>query len=98
MFICHLALLCLFSRSLLCLPCRDIANDILKDPVLAQAVHGIGCHYPGTHSTAQAVATGKPLWASEDDSTYNNVRGPRYAVKVVTSILIKTFFFPSTDY
>lgn len=30
--------------------------------------------YPpaGTHSSSQAVQTGKPLWASEDDSTYNN--------------------------
>ena len=55
--------------------CRDIAGDILKDPELAAAVHGIGCHYPGTHSSAEAVQTGKPLWASEDDSTYNNVSG-----------------------
>jgi galactosylceramidase len=34
-----------------------------------------GCHYPGTYSTAQAVQTGKPLWASEDMSTYNDLRG-----------------------
>lgn len=50
----------------------DIANDILADPVLAKAVHAIGAHYPGTVSTAAAEATEKPLWASEDDSTYNN--------------------------
>lgn len=29
-------------------------------------------HYPGTHSDADALATGKPLWASEDYSTYND--------------------------
>jgi len=46
----------------------DIAHDILADPALASAVHGIGAHYPGQHSTSDAVATGKPLWASEDDS------------------------------
>ena len=46
----------------------DIARDILADPGLASAVHGIGAHYPGMHSSSDAVATGKPLWASEDDS------------------------------
>ena len=35
----------------------------------------LGCHYPGTASTAEAVETGKPLWASEDMSTYNDLRG-----------------------
>ena len=50
----------------------DIANDILKDPALAKAVYAIGAHYPGTTTTSAAEQTGKPLWASEDDSTYNN--------------------------
>ena len=50
----------------------SIANDILADPVLAASIHAIGCHYPGTHSSAQAEQTMKPLWASEDDSTYDN--------------------------
>eukprot|EP00759_Apiculatamorpha_spiralis_P041702 PhF_6_TR40219/c0_g1_i1/m.59754/K01202/GALC; galactosylceramidase len=50
----------------------SIAGDILKDPELAEAVYGLGAHYPGTTSTPDAVKTDKPLWASEDDSTYNN--------------------------
>ena len=29
-------------------------------------------HYPGTVSSSDAVATGKPLWASEDYSTFND--------------------------
>ena len=29
-------------------------------------------HYPGTYSDADALATHKPLWASEDYSTYND--------------------------
>lgn len=29
-------------------------------------------HYPGTVSNANAMTTGKPLWASEDFSTYND--------------------------
>jgi len=53
----------------------DIAKDILKDPALAAAVYGIGAHYPGTTTTDAAEKTGKPLWASEDDSTYNNAVG-----------------------
>jgi len=50
----------------------DIAKDILADPALAEAVWGIGAHYPGMHSSPEAEQTGKALWASEDDSTYNN--------------------------
>ena len=49
-----------------------ISTDINNDPLLAAAVHGVGTHYPGMHSSSSAEATGKPLWASEDDSTYNN--------------------------
>ena len=29
-------------------------------------------HYQGTYSDADAMATHKPLWASEDYSTYND--------------------------
>ncbi len=29
-------------------------------------------HYPGTKSDTNAEASGKPLWASEDYSTFNN--------------------------
>ena len=42
---------------------------------LANAVWGIGAHYPGTTSTSAAVETQKPLWASEDYSTFNDLAG-----------------------
>ena len=61
----------------------SIANDILADPVLAASVHAIGCHYPGTHSSSQAEQTMKPLWASEDDSTYNNDVGAECWARVI---------------
>ena len=61
----------------------SIASDILADPVLAAAVHVIGCHYPGTHSSSQAEQTMKPLWASEDDSTYNNDVGAECWARVI---------------
>ena len=32
-------------------------------------------HYPGTTSTNDSQATGHPLWASEDYSTYNDDTG-----------------------
>jgi galactosylceramidase len=50
----------------------SISKDILNDKELSDAVSVIGAHYPGTHSDADAVKTGKPLWASEDYSTYND--------------------------
>lgn len=49
-----------------------IAADVLKDPALKAAVSILGAHYPGTNSDANALATGKPLWASEDYSTFND--------------------------
>jgi len=53
----------------------EIAKDIMTDPDLSKAIHAIGCHYPGTQSTPMAVFSGKPLWASEDYSTFNNEVG-----------------------
>jgi hypothetical protein len=39
-------------------------------------VYAIGVHYPqGSNSTPQAIATGKPLWSSEDSSTYFDAAG-----------------------
>jgi galactosylceramidase len=61
----------------------SIAQDILNDPELAQAIFGIGAHYPGLHSSAQAIQTGKPLWASEDDSTYNNNVGAACFARII---------------
>ncbi|XP_052227631.1 galactocerebrosidase-like [Dreissena polymorpha] len=52
-----------------------ICPDILKDPELAKAVNIVGCHYPGTLTTTAAIETGKPLWASEDYSTFNDLSG-----------------------
>lgn len=52
-----------------------ISADILKDPELAAAIEFIGCHYPGTITTKEAIQTGKPLWASEDYSTFNDLVG-----------------------
>jgi hypothetical protein len=48
----------------------SIADEMLKDPELAQAVSVIGVHYPlvdgHIRTTDAARRTGKPLWSSED--------------------------------
>ncbi|XP_032883596.1 galactocerebrosidase isoform X2 [Amblyraja radiata] len=49
-----------------------IANDLIVDPYLSDAVEIIGAHYPGTVSSSNARKTGKKLWSSEDYSTVNN--------------------------
>jgi galactosylceramidase len=49
-----------------------ISTAMLKDPELNSSVSIIGAHYPGTVSDEAALATHKPLWASEDYSTFND--------------------------
>ena len=50
----------------------DVSMDILRDQSFSAAVDIVGCHYPGTTTTAASVKTGKPLWSSEDYSTFND--------------------------
>jgi hypothetical protein len=53
-----------------------IANDLVSNPAFSSAVQIVGTHYPCGYlssetscpSTANAVATGKQLWASENGS------------------------------
>ena len=63
----------------------DIAKDMLADPVLFDAIGAIGAHYPGTHSSPEAEQTLKPLWASEDDSTYANTVGAQCWARVINN-------------
>ena len=48
----------------------SIADEMLKDPALEEAVAAIGVHYPLVNghlrTTDAARRTGKPLWSSED--------------------------------
>ncbi|KAK0049437.1 galactocerebrosidase [Biomphalaria pfeifferi] len=50
----------------------EAVTDIHNDPDLAPLIYALGCHYPGTYAWDQAVFSGKPLWASEDYSTFND--------------------------
>ena len=42
--------------------------------------------YPGTFSSSQAEQTGKQLWASEDMSTYNDLRGAGCWARVLNQV------------
>ncbi|MEV6608819.1 ricin-type beta-trefoil lectin domain protein [Kutzneria sp. NPDC051319] len=56
----------------------EVADDMVKDPTFAKAVDIVGAHYPchggdggdavSCGTTSNALATGKPLWASENGS------------------------------
>lgn len=53
----------------------NIVDDLSQDAMLDSAVDVIGVHYPGTVSPQSAVNSGKPLWSSEDYSTFNDANG-----------------------
>jgi hypothetical protein len=86
-----------------------IAEEILADVELADAVHSIGAHYTSSTSwkhalsepfasTAEAKMTGKPLWASEDGPWRGDWEGARVLAKIfnrsyVVGRMTKTIFW-----
>ncbi|XP_002734950.1 galactocerebrosidase-like [Saccoglossus kowalevskii] len=57
-----------------------IVDDLLKDKVFFNTVDIVGVHYTGTLTVPDALKTNKPLWSSEDYSTFNdNVGGGCWA-------------------
>jgi len=59
------------------------------DPAFAKAIWGLGAHYPNMVSGPDAEATGKPLWASEEDSTYNNAVGAACWARVINQNYVR---------
>ncbi len=53
-------------------------------------------HYPGTNSNADAVASGKQLWASEDYSTFNDDTGAGCwaRVSLMRERVVPTYMYP----
>jgi galactosylceramidase len=62
---------------------NGVAQDVNSDPAFAAALWGLGAHYPNMASGPAAEETGKPLWASEEDSTYNNAVGAGCWARVI---------------
>jgi galactosylceramidase len=50
-------------------------EDLIKDEETMKHVSILGSHYPGTYTSDELISLGKPLWSSEDYSTYNNEVG-----------------------
>lgn len=66
-----------------------MAKDVNADPEFAKALWGLGAHYPNMQSGSDAEATGKPLWASEEDSTYNNAVGAGCWARVINQNYVR---------
>ena len=64
-----------------------IADDMLADSQLTEAVDVIGEHYVGSSSSSAAQSTGKPLWDSEDGGW-----GPGWSgAQDVAQLLLKNY-------
>jgi Glycosyl hydrolase family 59/Ricin-type beta-trefoil lectin domain-like/Glycosyl hydrolase family 59 central domain len=51
----------------------NVAADMVADATFAASIDIVGSHYPASYSsTADAISTGKPLWASESGSSQYN--------------------------
>lgn len=59
------------------------ADDLKQDPEIGKELYALAAHYPGTFSTENATTSGKPLWASEDTSTYNNDVGAGCLARII---------------
>ena len=67
----------------------QVAAAVNADPVFAQSIWGLGAHYPNMVSGAAAQETGKALWASEEDSTYNNAVGSACWARVINQNYVR---------
>jgi galactosylceramidase len=66
-----------------------VAEDVLSNPSFAKAIWGLGAHYPNMQSGIAAEQTGKQLWASEEDSTYNNAVGAGCWARVINQNYVR---------
>jgi galactosylceramidase len=65
---------------------KDICDDLAKDPEYAKAIDIIGLHYPNdydNYSTCHSL--NKPIWASEESSSYDDSNGAACWGRVITS-------------
>eukprot|EP00039_Didymoeca_costata_P022216 m.4005 g.4005 ORF g.4005 m.4005 type:complete len:975 (+) comp2877_c0_seq1:110-3034(+) len=64
----------------------DICNDLAADPEYAKAVDIIGLHYPSDFfDLSNCHNLGKPVWASEESSSYDDLNGAACWARVVHS-------------
>jgi hypothetical protein len=61
----------------------SIADAVLADPALSVAVDVLGCHYPSFPTSAAALQTGKPLWASESGPRWGDWIGAQQLARML---------------
>jgi hypothetical protein len=87
----------------------EIADSMVSDPVLKNAVYAIGVHYPHGELPASALqlkAEGKKLWSTEDGEwnwftmmPYRHLRAQKLNTNYIDRHLTKTeFWSPVTSY
>ena len=65
---------------------RDICDELKLDPEYQEAVDIIGLHYPSdydNYTTCHSLQ--KPIWASEESSSYDDLNGAACWARVITS-------------
>ena len=66
----------------------QICTDMAKDQEYAAAVGVIGLHYPSDfYSLESCHALGKPVWASEESSSYDDLNGTAQGVLRHSTVL-----------
>ena len=77
----------------------DICSDMLQDPEYMDAVGVIGLHYPTdfrqTSVYAPCHATGKPIWASEESSSHDDMNGAACWARVTNAHFVLNGFTAS---
>eukprot|EP00911_Craspedida_sp_UC1_P000081 UC1_evm1s67 len=77
----------------------DICTDMLNDPEYANAVGVIGLHYPNDFYPASFYepchATGKPIWASEESSSHDDMNGAACWARVTNAHFVLNGFTAS---
>lgn len=64
----------------------DICTAMAKDPAYAKTVDIIGLHYPSDYKDYSVCHSfGKPVWASEESSSYDDLNGAACWARVVNS-------------
>lgn len=70
----------------------DICNDLVHDAEYQAAVSIVGLHYPSDYSdystcrqAGYGLYDGKPMWASEESSSYDDLNGAACWARVITS-------------
>eukprot|EP01060_Flectonema_neradi_P019629 TRINITY_DN2686_c0_g1_i1.p1 TRINITY_DN2686_c0_g1~~TRINITY_DN2686_c0_g1_i1.p1 ORF type:complete len:815 (+),score=136.15 TRINITY_DN2686_c0_g1_i1:200-2644(+) len=64
----------------------DICTDLKKDPSYNKSIDIIGLHYPSDYANySECDSLEKPVWASEESSSYDDYNGAACWLRVITS-------------